>query len=209
MAAAIGARVRDLRNARGTSLATLAAATGLGKGTLSELERGQRNPTLDTLFAIATYLAVPLSALIAQERFPAPGGESARAQGGSVDANLIDRWSDDGGLVEIYRVSISQETRRSRPHAAGVTEILTLIDGAVEVGDIGATVELRGGESHAFAGDRAHLYRGIADRSTAILAMRYPAPKTESAQRGPMSVAPAAEVALGPRINGARKAGRL
>src|SRR5690606_23680368 len=65
-----------------------------------------------------------------------------------------------------------------RPANAGVTEILTLIDGAVEVGDIGATVELRGGESHAFAGDRAHLYRGIADRSTAILAMRYPAPKT-------------------------------
>jgi transcriptional regulator with XRE-family HTH domain len=174
MAVAIGARVRKLRQAQGTSLATLATSTGLGKGTLSELERGQRNPTLDTLFAIATQLAVPLSNLIAEERFPCSVAASARAQGQSIDAILIDRWSDETGLVEIYRVSISQETRRSRAHAAGVSETLTLIDGAIEVGEVGKTVQLQAAESHSFAGDQAHHYRGIAIRSTAILVMRYP-----------------------------------
>lgn len=178
MSAAIGARIRELRQAQGTSLATLAASTGLGKGTLSELERGQRNPTLDTLFAIATYLEVPLSDLLAEERFPGPAGESARAQGQSIDAKLLDRWSNEAGLVEIYRVSISQEIRESLPHADGVTEILTLIDGAIEVGNTGAIVQLRAAESHAFAGDLPHIYRGIAPLSVAILTMSYPAGET-------------------------------
>ncbi|HLU53085.1 MAG TPA: helix-turn-helix transcriptional regulator, partial [Acidimicrobiia bacterium] len=48
-AAIVGARVRDLRKARGMSLGALAKATGVGKGTLSELESGRRNPTLATL----------------------------------------------------------------------------------------------------------------------------------------------------------------
>lgn len=176
MAAAVGARIRELRKARGASLATLAASTGLGKGTLSELERGQRNPTLDTLFAIATHLEVPLSTVIAEDRFPHPEHASARAVGQSIDGSLIDRWTGDSGLVEVYRLTISQEIRTSRPHATGVSETLTLIDGAIEVGEVGKTVELRSMESHSFAGDQTHLYRGIATRSIAILAMRYPVP---------------------------------
>lgn len=182
MAAEIGARIRELRQSQGTSLATLATSTGLGKGTLSELERGQRNPTLDTLFAIATHLEVPLSDLIAGEHSAGSVRKNARAQGESIDASLIDRWSDETDLVEIYRVSITQETRQSSPHAAGVTEILTVIDGAVEVGHAGATVQIHATESHSFAGDRPHLYRGITPVSTAILIMRYPAPAGRNSQ---------------------------
>jgi XRE family transcriptional regulator, regulator of sulfur utilization len=46
---AVGARIRALRTERGLSLSALAAAAGIGKGSLSELETGHRNPTLDTL----------------------------------------------------------------------------------------------------------------------------------------------------------------
>ena len=48
---AVGARIRALRTERGLSLSALAAAAGIGKGSLSELETGRRNPTLDTLYA--------------------------------------------------------------------------------------------------------------------------------------------------------------
>ena len=173
MSAAVGARIRELRQSRGTSLAALAASTGLGKGTLSELERGQRNPTLDTLFAIATDLGIPLSDLLTGERFEAPR-ESARARGQSIDAALLDRWTEETGVTEVYRIVISPETRRSLAHAPGVTEILTLIEGEAEVGDVDAPVRLRAGDTHAFAGDTAHLYRGIAARSVGILIMGYP-----------------------------------
>lgn len=174
MAATVGARIRRLRQARNTSLASLAASTGLGKGTLSEVERGQRNPTLDTLFAIAAHLELPLSDLLTEEHQPVGSGEGPRAHGQSIDATLIDRWREATTLVEVYRLSVSRQTRHSLPHSAGVIETLTLISGAVEVGNEGGTVQLEPSESHTFAGDSPHLYRGIARESTAILIMRYP-----------------------------------
>src|SRR3954468_2085982 len=62
--AAVGARGRALRVERGLSLSSLASAAGIGKGSLSELETGRRNPTLDTLYALAGPLGVPLAALV-------------------------------------------------------------------------------------------------------------------------------------------------
>ncbi|QNA92965.1 MULTISPECIES: helix-turn-helix domain-containing protein [unclassified Microbacterium] len=177
MAAAVGARIRSTRVARRISLGSLASATGLGKGTLSELERGLRNPTLDTLFAIATCLGLPLSKLLVDDDAPGRGAPDAiHASGQSVDALLVDRWADAAALVEVYRLTISQETRHSLSHAPGVVEVLTVITGHVEVGVEGDTVHLRSTESHRFEGDRPHLYRGIAEKSSAILVMRYAMP---------------------------------
>lgn len=174
MAAAVGGRIRDLRQSRGMSLTALAASTTLGKGTLSELERGQRNPTLDTLFAIATALEVPLSILLAEGPLERPARDAAHAHGQSIDATLLDRWRDDAGVVEVYRMTIDQQTRESLPHAPGVSETVTLIDGTIEVGNNNAPVRLEAPNSHSFAGDHPHVYRGIAPLSVALLVMTYP-----------------------------------
>ncbi len=64
VAAAVGRRIRELRRAAGLSLSELARRAGLGKGTLSELESGRRNPTLGTLYALTAPLGVGLAALI-------------------------------------------------------------------------------------------------------------------------------------------------
>ncbi len=61
LAQEVGARLRRLRQDRGLSLSELARRSGVGKGTLSELETGQRNPTLETLYALTTALEAPLS----------------------------------------------------------------------------------------------------------------------------------------------------
>ena len=61
---AVGARIRALRTERGLSLSSLASEAGIGKGSLSELETGRRNPTLDTLYALAGPLGVPLASLV-------------------------------------------------------------------------------------------------------------------------------------------------
>ena len=45
-------RLRALREERGISLSTLARLAGVGKATLSGLENGTRNPTLETLYAV-------------------------------------------------------------------------------------------------------------------------------------------------------------
>lgn len=68
----IGQRIRELRQQRGMSLATLAALSGLTKGYLSMVERGIRN--LDhrrSLHAVADALKVPPNQLTGQPYDPA------------------------------------------------------------------------------------------------------------------------------------------
>ena len=60
----VGARLRALRQARGATLADLAAETGLTTSTLSRLENGLRRPTLEQLLPLARAHDVPLDDLV-------------------------------------------------------------------------------------------------------------------------------------------------
>jgi transcriptional regulator with XRE-family HTH domain len=62
--AAVGARLRALRQEKGATLAQLAARTGISVSTLSRLESGQRRPTLELLLPLAKAHQVPLDELV-------------------------------------------------------------------------------------------------------------------------------------------------
>ncbi|WP_344174224.1 XRE family transcriptional regulator [Kribbella lupini] len=61
----VGPRLRALRQARSTTLADLAAETGLTASTLSRLETGKLRPTLEQLLPLARAHGVPLDDLVA------------------------------------------------------------------------------------------------------------------------------------------------
>ncbi|MBX6323392.1 MAG: helix-turn-helix domain-containing protein, partial [Rhodospirillaceae bacterium] len=54
----LGVRLKELRRARGMTLAQLAAKTGLSVGSLSQVERGRVSPTIRTIYSVATALGV-------------------------------------------------------------------------------------------------------------------------------------------------------
>lgn len=93
-------------------------------------------------------------------------------------ASLLGRWSERAEIVEVYRMTIARGRRQSRPHAAGVTESLTVINGTVRAGGQGAPADLSSGQAHTFRGDQDHVYEGIAPLSSTVLVMRYPQPLT-------------------------------
>lgn len=62
--AAVGPRLRALRQKRGVTLADLAEATGISVSTLSRLESGQRRATLQLLLPLAQAHRVPLDDLV-------------------------------------------------------------------------------------------------------------------------------------------------
>lgn len=66
----VGARVRELRRARGLTQRVLADRAGLYHTTISELERGVTVPGIDTLDKIATVLKVHLSDIVSDARTP-------------------------------------------------------------------------------------------------------------------------------------------
>ena len=62
----LGARIRDLRAARGLTLDGLADAAGVSRAMLSRIERGESSPTAQLLNKVCDGLGTTLSALFAE-----------------------------------------------------------------------------------------------------------------------------------------------
>lgn len=168
LAALVGTRVRRARAVRGMSLGALASAAAVGKGSLSEIERGARNPNLATLYALASALQMPLSALLAD----ATGTEVAAP---GIVARLLDVSRDGDATVEVFLLSLEPGTPHlSRPHGAGVAEQVIVTRGRVRAGLEGAQREAGVGESVTFAADAAHSYEAIGGPAAAINVIRTP-----------------------------------
>ena len=67
VAARFGARVRAARQQQGLTLAALAAAAGISRATLSNLERGEHSPSLTAATNVARALGVSLAQLLGEE----------------------------------------------------------------------------------------------------------------------------------------------
>lgn len=169
--AAVGPRVAALRAERGWSLSELARRASLGKATLSGLEAGTRNPTLDTLHAVAAALELPLTAVLAT-----PPMELVR--GVAVEMALM-RVFDDGPVTyELFRMRIpAGAAQESPPHHAGVTEHATVFAGVLEAGPVGRTRRVGPGEYVEWAADVPHGYAAAGGEDVlASLLIRYPRP---------------------------------
>jgi transcriptional regulator with XRE-family HTH domain len=170
----VGETVHTLRTGAGISLATLAQACGVSKTTLHGIEQGRGNPTLSTLWALATALKVPLGELL---EAPADVAEVVRAaderprvDGDAVSARLLHRVKLRG-TVEVYDIDVSRTRQESEPHLPGVEECLVLTRGRITAGPAGCPPELSEGDSIRFDGSRPHVYQGHTQRNRAVLLM--------------------------------------
>lgn len=169
LAASVGVRLRELREAQGMSLSELARRSKIGKGTLSELESGRRNPTLETLYALTTALKVPLSTALTV--LPSP----AQTSGHAVEAVLIERFETDTSVTETYRVHIRPgATQESAAHSSGTTEHIIVFAGMARVGGLTDSVLIGPGMHGSWAADVPHLYQAPAGDVEALLVVRYP-----------------------------------
>ncbi|MFB9675041.1 helix-turn-helix domain-containing protein [Streptosporangium vulgare] len=177
----IGRRIRGLREERGISLSALARAAGVGKATLSGLENGTRNPTLDTLWAITTELGVPLAMAVGTPP-PVDAGGSGRTggipvvHGTAVEGTLLQVFEDEGVTYELYRLVIRAGTPQVSPaHHEGVTEHVTVFAGTLSAGPAGAPLRAGPGEHISWRSDVPHSYAVLGDQDVhASLLIRYP-----------------------------------
>ena len=168
--AAVAAQIRALRAERGLSLSALAAAAGIGKGSLSEIEHGARNPTLATLYALAGALGVPLATLLAER-----AGSEVSSEG--VTARLLDAHHlPDGTAVEVYHLHLEPHAdRTSPPHGPGVVEHLLITRGRLRAGRHGAEAVVQEGDELRWVSDADHFYRALDGAPVdAVLVIRTP-----------------------------------
>lgn len=176
---AVAQNVVRLRRARGLSAADLAVQARLSKATLSKLESGEANPTVETLWGLANAMGVPLGELVSAPAQPdivvVRAHEGPRVAGHGFEARLMLR-RQTRGAVEAYAVDMHPgEPRLSSPHGPGMWEHVIIHHGEVEAGPTADPRHLRTGDSLTFPADITHAYTVIGDEEVrATVIMHYP-----------------------------------
>jgi transcriptional regulator with XRE-family HTH domain len=170
---AVAENVRGLRTARGLSLNELAAASKVGKATLSRIEAGEANPTVETLYALADALDVPFGSLTATA---GPQVEHIRAQDlvtvtGGLQAKVLTQAAG-ARLVEALDILFpAGQVRHSSPHPKGVIEHILLTEGRLRAGPTGVERDIDTGDVLRFPGDVEHSYAALDDKPARAIAL--------------------------------------
>jgi transcriptional regulator with XRE-family HTH domain len=170
----IAASLRRERHRSGLSLTEVARRAGIAKSTLSQLESGTGNPSLETLWAICVALDAPFSRLLDPPRPPtqvirADEGPTVAAAEADYQATLL-AGCPPGARRDVYRILAEPgPARASEPHMPGVVEHVVIGAGRALVGVAGEPVELSPGDYIRYPGDVPHVFQALEPRTQAVL----------------------------------------
>ena len=174
----IGGRIRSARQRRGMSLSELGRVSGIAKATLSNIEAGEANPTLDTLGQLSNALKTPLGELLAQ---PQPSvsvvkaAEGRQFQEGPISITLVNDFDVGPARLELYYGSIkAPAAHRSSGHGNGVVEHIILHSGRLKVGPENEAVVLEPGDYLRLDASTPHIYDALEGDILITMLMEYP-----------------------------------
>ena len=171
----LGGRVKALRGGRGWSLEALAAASGVSRSMLSQIEREQANPTLAVTLRIARAFGLTLGELLEM-----PGAGSAVTVIRADDHAYHYRSDKDCRIrtlsplnlekdVEFYEVRLQLGgALRSSPHFEGTREFLTVQRGKLRIESAADAEEVEAGDSASYRADVPHALVNIG-RTEAVI----------------------------------------
>jgi transcriptional regulator with XRE-family HTH domain len=176
--ALIAASIRRERKRAGISLTELARRAGIAKSSLSQLESGNGNPSVETLWALGVALDVPFSRLVEAPQpkvrvIRAGEGPVTYAEHASYAATLLASCPPHARR-DLYRIRADPgEPRRSDPHQAGTAEHVVVTAGRARVGPVDAPVDLETGDYVCYAGDVPHVFEALAAGTASIMVMEH------------------------------------
>jgi transcriptional regulator with XRE-family HTH domain len=156
-------RVKELRNDRGWSLEELSSRCGVSRSMLSQIERGQANPTLGVTLRISQAFGLSLAELVESPRFSS-AIEVIRAE----DPTFHYRTDEDCQIrtlsplqlekdVEFYELKlVAGGSLRSSGHFEGTREFLTVQKGRIRIESGDDQSELGPGDSACYRADIEH-----------------------------------------------------
>ncbi|MFG7944755.1 helix-turn-helix domain-containing protein [Streptomyces cacaoi] len=174
--ALLAGNLKRARERHGLSLSELSRRSGIGKATLSQLESGSGNPTIETVFSLSRALDVPISALLDA---PAPrpftvvrAAEVEVLSGEGVDLRALRRITSGDTTVELYDQQVRARSRQKSLGHAG-TEHTVVQDGVLLVTVDGHRTELGPGDYVGFDGSLPHSYEAAGEAVRSVLLLHY------------------------------------
>ena len=179
LVAQVATALRRERHRTGLSLTEVARRAGIAKSTLSQLESGTGNPSLETLWAICVALDVPFSRLLDPPRprtqvIRAADGPTGAAAQADYQATLL-AAVPPGVRCDVYRIAAEPgHARASQPHSPGVVEHVVISAGRALVGATGEVAELGPGDYIRYPADVPHVFEALEPRTLAVLVSEHP-----------------------------------
>jgi len=176
----IGENLKRIRAEKGLSLDAVAKLSGVSKSMLGQIERGEVNPTISTIWRIANGLKISFTALV------------MRAQDDSevVTRGQLEPLVEDGGKCRNYPVFPFDAERgfetyaieidsggylQAEPHTMGTQEYLTLHCGELAIRIAEEEHLLKRGDSIRFKADVPHSYHNPSTEMTSMsMVIQYP-----------------------------------
>jgi transcriptional regulator with XRE-family HTH domain len=156
--------LKKMREEKKLSLDNVAKLSGVSKSMLGQIERGEVNPTISTVWKIANGLKVSFTTLMSR---PETDIEIVRQ-------NDIQPLTEGDGRYRNYPVFSFNDTRRfevymleidnggqlnAEAHPGGTQEFITVFSGAITVEVNGEKYTVASGNSIRFKSDIQHCYR--------------------------------------------------
>jgi XRE family transcriptional regulator, regulator of sulfur utilization len=177
--AAVGPRIRALRDSMGLSLRDLAQRSGVSAPMLSQVERGEASPTLAIATRIASGLDLTLSQLLRLDEdrhlvITRRGEGRKRRRRGHVVEELSPPLPGQRAEVSLHRLEPGATTGGADDppiHEPGSRETLHVEAGTVTLWVDGETHELDAGDSVTFDADLLHRLENAGDSEARLLAV--------------------------------------
>ena len=176
----IAENLKRLRAEKGLSLDAVAKLSGVSKSMLGQIERGEVNPTISTVWRIANGLKVSFTSLVT-----GPQDDSEFVARSDVEPLIEDRGKirnypvfpfDAERGFEMYAVEIDPGGYlQADPHTPGSQEFLTLHAGRLAVRVAEEEHVLERGDSIRFKADVPHSYHNPGTEMASVgMVIHYP-----------------------------------
>ena len=166
----VSENIKRIRQEKNLSLGDLAKLSNVSKSMLAQIERGEGNPTLSTLWKIANGMQVSFNTLIAQPKLPYKVTKLAEIEpildmnGGLKNYSL---FSDIENNFSVYQIEVGKEISWiSEAHLCGTAEFVIVIQGTLEIKLEEKTFILKKGENLWFKADVPHGYCNLDEGTT-------------------------------------------
>ncbi len=164
VAAAVGRNVRALRQQRRMTIDGLAAAAGVSRGTVIQVETARGNPSIATLCNLATALRVGVASLVDGDAAPRitvrRADQAAPLWSSAAGSSAVFRvGTDPPDVVELWDWTLQPgDAFDGEAHPMGTAEVLSVLSGrlALRVGT--SELELATGDTALFEAHVPHRY---------------------------------------------------
>jgi len=176
----VGHNLERIRKSRGLSLDKAAELTGVSKGMLHQIERGESQPTVTTVWKIATGLNVSFSSLIKAEETAVTVVRRRDVPDITEDEGRCRVFLlfpfDPETMMEMFAIVLAPSGRyQSSPHREGVQEYITVVSGQFTIRLQEDEYRLAQGEAIRFTGHVPHTYINDTDQEVVLnVVMHYP-----------------------------------